>query len=611
MQNIFIGLTLGSDPHTLGIHKAGKIARMAGIDYRILPPAMSDDEKIRVLLEENPRYLGLSYRLSADKAVGELKKFLYYLDDYGVLDHPERRVSFAGLVPTLESVRALELDRKYGLVLLGSEKDISKRTLETLLFFNIRSAVKQQEIIERVIEESEPIKIEELDHLAQLVLAGDNYLTEPPLKKPSDQGINYLPQRMKESSIPVIRSHFGIPDESIMPTVEGIEKIADSGAVDLISLGSSDLSQRYFGNVEAFKGLKNDGGVPYKTKEDLQMLYAATRRGNFPSIKPYAHVYKLKEFVDTCLEVGMLIGAHQAVPLFWFSELDGRGPLSVRDAIVEHIETVTYLAEKNIPVEMNDPNQWSSRFVHDALFVADYGLIASVMYQAGVKDMIIQCQFNKPAETGDFADLAKMSAAMEIIESLRPVGNKARVFMETRAGIEHFSTDMEKAKYQLARTTLLQMIFKPAMVHLVSYCEANHAATAEDVIESSQIVRRAVRVFQENEDELVRILNDPVILHRKEHLVNEAKYVLKRIAELSRFYYDGMPFHEYYKCLSDPEALVQALELRFMTAPGITHPQYINPRMITKGDAYGFIDCYENWDDKKPMSEKERLSRLQ
>jgi hypothetical protein len=34
----------------------------------------------------------------------------------------------------------------------------------------------------------------------------------------------------------------------------------------------------------------------------------------------------------------MLKGAHQAVPLFWFDVLDGRGPTGVRDAIAEHID---------------------------------------------------------------------------------------------------------------------------------------------------------------------------------------------------------------------------------------------------------------------------------
>jgi hypothetical protein len=610
VQNLFIGLTLGNDPHTLGIYKAGKIAAMAGINYKILPPAMSDEDKIRTIIEENPRFIGLSYRLSIDQAVIELEKFLYKLEQSGVLQNTDRRICFAGLNPTVEAIRSLEIYKKYKLVLMGSEKNIKDKTMRTLDFFNVGSISRRYEILDIAIKESEPVKIEVLDQLAKYVIDNEKYLIEPPLKKPSDKALKYLPQRMKESVIPLIRTHFGIPDQSIIPTIKGIEKIADNGAVDEISLGSSDLSQRYFGNPKAFEEHKNDGGVPYKTKEDLSMLYLSTRRGNFPSIKPYAHVYQLKEFVDTCLETGMLIGAHQAVPLFWFSELDGRGPHSVPDAIVEHIETVRYLASKGIPVEMNDPNQWSSRFANDTLIVVDYALIASVMYNAGVKDMIFQCQFNKPAETGDYADLAKMSAAIKIIESIRPVGNKARIYIETRAGIEHFSTDLETAKYQLARSTLLQMIINPDIIHLVSYCEADHAATAEDVIKSSKIVRRAVRIFKENEHDLRKTLTHPVVLQRKEYLLKQAQYVIDHIVKLSNQYYKGISINEYYKCLSDPAALIEALRLKLMSAPGITHPEYADPDMLTKAGEYGFIDCYENWDDKIPMSEERRISLL-
>lgn len=610
MQNLFIGLTLGQDPHTVGIHKAGKIARLAGINYKILPPAMDDDTKIRTILDENPKCVGLSYRLSTDKAIMELEKFLYKLEHYGLFKDKERRFCFAGLFPTLKAIKSIGLDAKYNLTLMGSDKDIEKKTIETIKFLGVDSQEIQNSILQTILIESQPVKFDILDQIAKRVVENDNYLTEEALKKPSDYALEYFPQRMKESSIPLIRTHFGIPDETIIPTIKGIETIAINGAVDEVSLGSSDLSQRFFGNEIAFKEHKNDGGVPYKNKEDLKMLYTATRRGNFPSIKPYAHVYNLKSFVDTCLETGMLVGAHQAVPLFWFSELDGRGPLSLEEAINEHIDTVKYLAGKNIPVEMNDPNQWSSRYVHDTLFVVDYALIASVMYNAGVKDMIFQHQFNKPAETGDYGDLAKMAAAREIIEMIRPAENTSNIYMETRAGIEHFSTDMEVAKYQLARTTLLQMIFNPDVIHLVSYCEADHAATAEDVIESSKIVRRAAKLYKQNIGDLKVLVNNEIVQSRKRHLLEEAKYVLLEIAKLSPNYAKGMTFRDLFKCLSDSKALYMAMETKILSAPGITLEQFSNPDMLTKSNKYGFIDCYENWEDKTPMSEEKRIRKL-
>jgi len=602
MQEIFVGLTLGNDPHTVGIHKAGKIARSAGIGYQIIPPATSDADKLRILKEQDPLFIGLSYRLSPEIALMELRRFLNKMTNVGLIDRAERRIGFAALPATLKAVQTSGLQDQYGLVLIGSNTSFRDNILGVLDFLDVKSYERRAEILVPLLQESEPEKIPELDQIASRVIDTYSYFAESPLAKPSLQAIKSLPKRIEEAQIPVIRTHFGIPSASIQPTVEGIEKIALNGAVDEISLGSSDLSQRYFGDPKAFENQNNDGGVPYKTKEDLQKLYLATRRGNFPSIKPYAHVVNLKEFIDDCLEIGMLIGAHQAVPLFWFCELDGRGPLSVRDALQEHSEAVAYLALKNIPVEMNDPNQWSSRYVHDTLFVVDYALIAAVMFTAGVKDMILQCQFNKPAETGDFADLGKMSAARDIVERIRPHRHQARVYLETRSGIEHFSTDLETAKLQLARTTLLQMVLSPSMIHLVSYCEANHAATAEDVIESSMLVRRAVRLFNENEPDLKKYMDHPIVLQRKEHLLGEAQYVLTRIAALSS---GGANL---CKTLSNPDVLYKALQNRIMTAPGITHPDYLNTGMLTKPNKYGFMDCYEQWEDVVPIREEKRLS---
>lgn len=608
MQSLFLGITLGNDPHTVGIHKAGKIARSAGIDFMIVPPAASVDEKLRLIKTENPRFLGLSYRLSPDVAIIELKKFLNRMDQAGLLTEPGRKIAFAALPETLIAIQNSGLKSQYNLVLIGSGSNLQDNTLNVLEFLEVRSDQKRAEIVKTCLDEAQPEKIPELDQLARQVVDTYTVNGEEPLTKPSPAAIQFLPRRIQEANIPLIRTHFGIPSDSINPTVLGIEKISASGAVDEISLGSSDLSQRYYGDPVAFKTLKNDGGVPYQTKADLCKLFQATRRGNFPSIKPYAHVVNLKSFIDDCLETGMLIGAHQAVPLFWFCELDGRGHLSVYDALHEHIEAVTYLAHKNIPVEMNDPNQWSSRYVHDTLFVVDYALIGAVMYMAGVKHMLLQCQFNKPAETGDLADLAKMSAARQIVEQIRPPKHPAEVYLESRAGIEHFSTDLEIAKFQLARTTLLQMLLSPSMIHLVSYCEADHAATPEDIIESSMLVRRAVRIFKENEPDLIKYIDHPVVLERKAHLLSEATLVINHIAGLSPKDRDD----EAGLCqqIAHPEALFAAVERKIMTAPGITHPDYVNPGMLTRPNKYGFMDCYKNWDDALPLGEQERLLGL-
>ncbi|MFP4461810.1 MAG: hypothetical protein ACLFQE_06400 [Thermotogota bacterium] len=607
MKRVFIGLTIGNDPHTLGIYKAAKIAKLAQIETHILPPSMSDEEKIQQLIRLKPQFIGLSYRLSPEEGLKALKAFLTQLKPSGFLHNHKVSICFAGLRQTIELLEQRGIDKQFGLTLIEPGNEIDKKTISTLDFFNVVSQRQRSDILHAIQQEAQPYKVELLDHLVQHVFKEQAYLHQPPLKKPSAKAMGSLSHRIKESELPIIRTHFGIPDETILPTVEGIINLAQMGVVDEISLGSSDLSQRYFDQPEMFKLLKNDGGVPYKDKKDLQTLYQATRRGNYPSIKPYAHVSNLKAFVDTCLDSGMLIGAHQAIPLFWFSELDGRGPLSVPDAIEEHIETVKYLSRFNIPVEMNDPNQWSSRFVHDTLFVCDYGLIASVLYHSGVKECFFQFQFNKPAETGDYADLAKMMAAITLIGQLRPERNTSKIIIETRSGIEHFSTDQEKAKKQLARTTLLQMLIHPDIIHLVSYCEADHAATVEDIAESSKIVREAVKVFKTNEKQILEEMDCSIIENRKRYLLEQAWYFIRHILQFSTRYRPGMQISEYHQCLSDKSLLTEIMKRKLMTAPGIVHPEYIHPGLFTKAGKHGFIDCYANWDDPSPISEQQRL----
>ena len=61
-QNIFLASTLANDPHTEGIHNAGRIARMAGIRTILLEPSDNLDiicnaiKENRTLLSVNTLY---------------------------------------------------------------------------------------------------------------------------------------------------------------------------------------------------------------------------------------------------------------------------------------------------------------------------------------------------------------------------------------------------------------------------------------------------------------------------------------------------------------------------------------------------------------------------
>lgn len=622
--------TLGNDPHTQGLYKASRIAQRAGIAVQLVPPGTAIREIMERIQREDPGYVGLSYRLSPDVGLQELTRLLKRLDETGLLrtaNGEARKLAFAGLPETMRAIEESGRSLPCEVTTMRQDHDLLDRAARVLDFFDVSDA-RSETILQDLRRELSPPTIPELDQLARAVTADDSYLTEPPLPIPSPAAMRFLPRRVCESRMPVLRTHFGIPAASIKPTAEGIATLAQSRVIDEISLGSSDLSQRYFGRPEEFARRKNDGGVPYKTFDDLVALANAAQRGNFPSVKPYAHVVDLVGFIDTCINAGMLTGAHQAIPLYWFNELDSRGPMTVPESIREHLAAVRKLAQLGIPVEMNDPNQWSSRWAHDTLICADYGLITAVMLNAGVRDLVLQMQFNKPRETGDLADLAKMTASLEIANEFLPRGpDRPRIWTQTRTGVGYFDPDPDTARFQLARSTFLQMMISPHIIHVVSTCEADHAATVKDIVESSKLVRRCVRIFKQHEPGLTKYLRDPIVVERRELLLQEARFLLRRIARLgqggeiirplakrrSSRAVDGSTLRSLVSSLADAGTLAEALRQGYIAAPGIFHPAYPAGRRLTTGPTKnGFIDCLDLQGGNRAgvMQEEARLAFL-
>ena len=108
----------------------------------------------------------------------------------------------------------------------------------------------------------------------------------------------------------------------------------------------------------------------------------------------------------------------------------------------------------------------------------------------GVKTYVAQYMFNTPNASSASMDLAKMFAKKKLIESLED--ENFRVLTQVRAGLTSFPVDQYKAKGQLAYASFLGMALKPDIVHVVAYCEADHAAKPEDVIESCRIARQVI-----------------------------------------------------------------------------------------------------------------------
>jgi hypothetical protein len=590
--------TLGDDPHTQGLFRVARLAQKSGLAAHVLPPGSPVEAIFERVHAADPEWLGFSYRLSPDVAVRQFRDCLHRLATAGLLrraDGTPRRVALAGLPESMRAVDTVRAELPCDVWAMPQDRDLMRGCARVLEFFGVPES-RRSDVLAEIRPELFPPRFAELDELAREIAGTDDYRNEPPLPVPSDRARRSYVERLREAALPLLRTHFGIPAATIAPTVEGIRALAEARVIDEVSLGSSDLSQRYFGDPAAFAGRKNDGGVPYRTFDDLAELFEASRRGNFPGMKPYAHVVDLVPFVETCLRAGMLVGSHQAVPLFWFNELDGRGPTPVRESLREHIATVRALARHGIPVEMNDPNHFSSRWAHDTIVAVDYALITAVMLSQGVKDLVLQLQFNKPRETSDHGDLAKMLAGLDLADELAAgAGGGARLWRETRTGIDSFDPDPDAARHQLARSTLLQMLVDPHAIHLVSYCEALHVAGVEDVIDGSRLVRRCVRVFRRHADDLRRLRRHPLVVERRAHLVAEAKTNLRHIAGLGGPPVDAdAPLPALVPRLADPDVLLRALETGTLAAPGIFHPGYPAARdIVTAPVAHGFIECLD------------------
>lgn len=400
-------------------------------------------------------------------------------------------------------------------------------------------------------------------------------------------------ERIKNSyPYPLLRHHFGLP--SVDKTIKGVEKIAKSGVLDVISLGPDQNAQQFFFNPEKMKSeFDGAGGVPIRNIEDFIRLKEATKFCNYPLMRCYsgtADVFKyaimLKETINN---------AWAAIPLCWYNELDGRGTRSLEVSIKEAQKLIKWHADNNIVVEINEPHHWGLRDSHDVIPVAMSYISAYNAKKLGVRYYIAQYMFNNPAGLSFSMDLARVLAMIELTETLE--SDNFKIYRQTRAGLPLFSADEEIAKGQLAASTFMQMIVKPHIIHVVGFCEANHAASAKNIIESCKIVKGVIKHTLNDE---FSIDKDEKIIARKNELINEAKFLIDYIKN---------SYSKYDDPLTNAEVLADCVKRGILDAPHIQkNEKYIgnlNTRIID-GKCYAY-DVEKNI----ILTEKERISRIE
>jgi hypothetical protein len=322
---------------------------------------------------------------------------------------------------------------------------------------------------------------------------------------------------------PIIRAHFGLPN--LDDTIHGIKKISNAKILDVISIAPDQNTQaNYYHREDIDEELSGAGGVPLRSRIDFIKLHKARLRGNHPLLRIYAGTRDFIKLGKLYLET--IKNAWAAIPIFWFNQMDGRGPLCLKDSIKQHLEAIKWHANQNIPVEINDPHHWSLRNAPDAIAVADMYLCGIIAKTLGVKHFIAQYMFNTPSLLSLDMDLAKMLAKNELLQTL--VDDNFKVIKQVRTGLASFPLDLSKAKGQLAIATMIQLALQPDIIHVVSYSEADHAALPEDIIESCKIVDQVINQYSQSN---IRYINNTII-EQKNHLIKEAKMIINLIPNL-------------------------------------------------------------------------------
>lgn len=534
---------LGECVHVAGVIRFLRLAESAGWRTVFLGPAVPPEVFLESARREGADLVGVSYRLTpetGERLLGSFAEAASELHESGV------RFAFGGTPPV--AARADRLD-----------------------FF------------ERTFDGSQP------DEIVLAYLKGD--LTDSGDSSPPPQ--TTLERIRWKAPLPLLRHHFGLPD--LDSTRTGIERIADAGLLDVISLGvDQDAQENFFHPDRQDPRRRGAGGVPVRTAADYASLYEASRRGNFPLLRTYSGTDDFLALAEMYVETIHI--AWCAIPLYWFNRMDGRGPWPLLESIVEHQRVMAWYGERRIPVELNEVHHWGMRDAPDVICVAVAFLAAHNARSAGVRDYIAQLMFNSPPGLTGAMDLAKMWACLRAAQSLS--GESFTVWTQTRTGLLSYPVEPEAARSHLATSVYQQMALRPHIVHVVGPTEAHHAATAEDVIEACRLARRAVTTALDGAPDA---LKDPAVVDRVEELEAEAQRTLEAIRSLAQAGVKD-PF-------THAATLAEAVRRGVLDAPHLQNNPFAPGMIRTTIDGRGACIAVDPHTGS-PLTEATRLGRL-
>lgn len=541
-RKMILGACLGNCVHVAGILNFLHLARSFGYKTHFLGPAVPMTKIVEAVTSFKPEILVLSYRLTPEAAKNLLEEFR---NEVKKQRWSSITFAFGGPPPVAE------VARKTG-------------------------------IFEAVFDGNDPPE--------KVVSFLRGKIEERKKEAMPPQGL--LERIEFKAPFPLLRHHFGLP--SLEETVKGVREIALSGLIDVISIGPDQNAQEsFFRPQEMKKEEAGAGGVPLRKPDHLAAIYRSARVGNYPLFRCYSGTRDLIKWAEMSLQTINI--AWGAVPLCWYNKLDGRSERAPSESIAENQEAMRWYGKKKIPLEVNEAHHWSLRDAPDTVAVAAAYLAAYNAKKMGVSHYVAQYMFNTPFQTSPLMDLAKMLAKIELIESLHDASFKS--VRQTRTGLTSLSPDFDTAKGQLASSTFSQLFLRPKIIHVVAFCEGDHAATPKDIIQSTKIVQGVINNFFLG---VPRITGDARIEERKNQLIEEARLLLEAIKEVDTGEMDD-PW-------INPRTIARAIEVGLLDAPHLKGCEYasgeVETRMI-EGACYA-VDP----ETGKPLKEKERITRV-
>ncbi len=547
------------DVHTLGISIISNLLKDCGYAVHIassdVNAAVLDIKKlnnfgmIKKWIEDNGiTRLGFSYRLDPQEGTEYFMALYTQLQSNGTFASEGgclRSIFFAGLPDTCQLVA--ERTDKEVMTFPGGETPFESLS---------QLGVPEERIPEDLMEKDEydkmrwdfAIKLIESERY-KLIEQPDHY-GYPTCGKDNDNVIDRLNYAKNKNTLPLIRVHVGPYNpnrlEALKEFSSWVKELADSKLLDVLSIGSSQLTQSNFG--ENWDGMANGGGVPINSELEYAMMREAAKPMLVRTYSGTKDVPGLAAIHERSLNISW-----HALSFWWFCDIDGRGMNDLLSNLKEHFDTVKYIVSTNKPLEPNVPHHFAFRGADDITYIISGFLAAKAAKKLGIKNLILQNMLNTPKYTSGKQDLAKGRAMFRLVKELED-GNY-KVHLQSRAGLDYFDPDLEKSKVQLAAVTALMDDIEPEnpnspeIVHVVSYSEAVRLATPPVIKESIKITLSALNEYREKR-KLGKIPNmtyDSDVQNRTEELYEEAREAILILEKYIPNLYTPEGFYQVFK----------------------------------------------------------------